>query len=84
MTDLTDSDTQALIDYARQKYAEERRPLSPELREVRAVLTKLREQPPAPPAAPARPHGLGTVVAEELTVADRAPLIKIAKYLKHT
>jgi hypothetical protein len=43
--ELSPEDTATLIDYVRQKYAEERWPLSPELREVRAVLMKLRAQP---------------------------------------
>jgi hypothetical protein len=49
--DLSPEETATLIDYARQKYAEERYPRAAELREVGAVLMKLRPGPaPLPPA----------------------------------
>ncbi len=54
--ELSPHELATLIDYARRKYAEERYPLSPELREVRTALLKLRPQPAAPPSAPARPY----------------------------
>ena len=54
--ELSPEETATLIDYARRKYAEERYPLSTELREVRTALLNLRPQPAEPPAAPARPY----------------------------
>ena len=52
---LTDEETRTLIDYARRKFAEERWPLSPALREVRAVIEKLDPKPePAPLPEPAK------------------------------
>ena len=51
-----------LIDYARRKYAEERYPLSPELRPVREAIQKLRPKPPPLPPAPARPYVPSTVM----------------------
>jgi hypothetical protein len=57
-TALSTEDIAALIDYARRKYAEERFPLSPELREVRLAIEKLRPKPAPLPPAPARPHVL--------------------------
>jgi hypothetical protein len=53
---LSPQETTTLIDYARRKYAEERYPLSPELREVREALLKLRARPAPLPRAPARPY----------------------------
>jgi hypothetical protein len=53
---LSPEETAILIDYARQKYHEERWPLSDHLREVRAALMKLRPKPITPPAAPPRPY----------------------------
>ena len=43
-TALSAEETAALIEYARQKYAEERWPPSPALRPVREAIEKLREQ----------------------------------------
>ena len=57
-TVLSPEETAILIDYARQKYAEERWPLSEQLREVRAALMRLRPKVPPLPPAPARPHVL--------------------------
>jgi hypothetical protein len=55
--ELSPPDIATLIDYARRKYAEERWPLSPELKEVREALMKLREQPTVHPAPkPSRPY----------------------------
>jgi hypothetical protein len=54
--ELSPQETATLIDYARRKYAEERYPLSPELREVRLAIEKLRPRPAPLPPAPARPH----------------------------
>ena len=48
---LSDADTQALITYARQKFAEECYPLSPALRPVREALAKI-DPRPKPLAAP--------------------------------
>ena len=53
---LSPEETATLIDYARRKYAEERYPLSPELRDVREALLKLRPKPAPTPLAPARPY----------------------------
>ena len=49
--ELSDDEVERLINYARHKYAEERWPLSPELRPVREALAKLdttNEHVPAP------------------------------------
>jgi hypothetical protein len=54
--DLTDDEIQALIDYARRKFAEERWPLSPELRPIREVLEKLDPKPKPAPFPPRKPH----------------------------
>jgi hypothetical protein len=53
--DLTPEETATMIDYARRKYAEERWPLSPELRAVREIVEKLRGKPRVPPME-IRPH----------------------------
>ena len=42
---LTDEETRILIDYARQRFAEERWPLSPALRRVREIMEKLDPKP---------------------------------------
>jgi hypothetical protein len=55
-TDLGAEDTQALIGYARQKFAEERYPLAPALRPVREVLAKLDPKPEPVPLPPAKPY----------------------------
>ena len=56
-TALSAEETAALIEYARQKYAEERWPLSPTLRPVREAIEKLREQRQVyPPAQPLKRH----------------------------
>jgi len=44
LLDPADADTQALIAYARQKFAEERYPLSPTLRPVREALRQARPE----------------------------------------
>src|SRR5215216_3089171 len=62
---LSPEETATLIDYARRKYAEERYPLSPELREVREALLKLRPKPAAPPRAPARPYVPSSVMQKK-------------------
>jgi len=62
---LSPEDTAILIDYARPKYAEERWPLSTELRLVREVIEKLRPKPAPVPAAPARPCEPSMAHAEE-------------------
>jgi len=54
--ELSPDDTATLIDYARSKYAEERYPLSPALRQVREVLEKLNPKPKPEARPPARPH----------------------------
>lgn len=56
MIELSPQETATLIDYARRKYAEERYPLSPELRPVREAIEKLRPKPAPMPLAPARPY----------------------------
>lgn len=60
---LSREQTQALIAYARRKYAEERFPFAAELRELREALAKLdpkptvdEVQPPARPYVPASIH----------------------------
>jgi hypothetical protein len=47
--DLTDDETQALIDYARRKFEEKRWPLSPALRPIREVLDKIDPKPEPEP-----------------------------------
>jgi hypothetical protein len=47
--ELSDEETRILIDYARRKFAEERWPLSPALRPVRAIMEKLDPKPEPPP-----------------------------------
>jgi hypothetical protein len=59
---LSPDETATLIDYARRKYAEERYPLSPELRPVREAIEKLRPRPAPLPPAPARPYVPSTVM----------------------
>ena len=53
---LSDDDTQALIAYARQKFAEERYPLAPTLKPARDALAKLDPKPEPVPLPPAKPH----------------------------
>lgn len=54
--ELSPSDTQALIEYAKRKYAEERWPYATELRGIREALAKLDPKPnPVPPPTP-RPY----------------------------
>jgi len=60
--ELPAQETATLIDYARRKYAEERYPLSPELRPVREAIEKLRPKPAPLPTAPARPYVPSTVM----------------------
>jgi len=50
---LSDEETRTLIDYARRKFAEERWPMSPALRTVRAIMEKLDPKPePLPLSEP--------------------------------
>jgi hypothetical protein len=56
MTELSPADTQALIAYARQKFAEERSPLAPGLRPIREALETLNPKPAPIPRSPAKPH----------------------------
>ena len=53
---LTDEETLTLIDYARRKYAEERWPLSADLRQVREALAKLDAQPARELLPPRKPY----------------------------
>ena len=55
-SELSPVETQALIEYAKRKYAEERWPLAIELQPIRDVLAKLDRKPEATPAAIARPY----------------------------
>jgi hypothetical protein len=48
--DLTDDETAALIELLRGTIDRDRFPLSPRIRQLRAILTKI--EPPAPRAAP--------------------------------
>ena len=43
--ELSDEEIRTLIDYARQRFAEERWPLSPALRPVREIMDKLDPKP---------------------------------------
>jgi hypothetical protein len=54
--ELSPEDTRCLIEYAMRKYAEERWPLSPELRQVREALMKLDRRPAPAPLLPAKPY----------------------------
>ena len=47
--ELSAEETRTLIDYARRKFAEERWPLSPSLRPVRAIMDKLYPKPKSQP-----------------------------------
>jgi hypothetical protein len=47
--ELSDEETRTLIDYARGKFAEERWPMSPALRPVRAIMEKLDPKPELQP-----------------------------------
>lgn len=60
--EFSPQETATLIDYARRKYAEDRYPLSPELRPVREIIEKFRPKPAPIPAAPARPYIPSTVM----------------------
>jgi hypothetical protein len=52
---LSDDEIHLLIDYARQRFPEERWPMSPALWQVRAIMEKLDLKPkPAPPPEPAK------------------------------
>jgi hypothetical protein len=62
---LSEEETRTLIDYARRKFAEERWPLSPGLRPVRAIMKKL-DPKPEPGAAAA----VGTEAARRAELAD--------------
>jgi hypothetical protein len=53
-TQLSAEETATLIDYVRRKYAEERSPLSRELRPVQEAIGKLRGKPE--PLPPTKPH----------------------------
>ena len=55
--DLTEEETQTLIDYARQRFAEERWPMSPALRSVREIMQKL-DPKPEPQPLPAQGKGV--------------------------
>jgi hypothetical protein len=57
---LADDEIARLLDYARRKYAEERWPLSPELRPVREALAKL-DAKPAPEPQPSKPYAPSTI-----------------------
>ena len=54
--DLTDEEIHGLIDYARDKFADERYPFAPALRPIREVLAKLDPKPIPEPPAPKRPY----------------------------
>lgn len=55
-TELSPEDTEALITYARQKFAEERYPLSRVLRPIREALEKLDPKPAPVPQPPRKPY----------------------------
>jgi hypothetical protein len=52
--ELSDEESRTLIDYARQRFAEERWPMSPKLRPVREIMEKLDPKPEAPLPEPAK------------------------------
>lgn len=54
--ELSPAETQALIDYAKRKYAEERWPLATELRPIREALEKLDPKPASTPLAARKPY----------------------------
>jgi hypothetical protein len=58
--DLSPAEIETMLDYARRKFAEERWPLSPELRPVREALAKLNSHPASPPPLP-KPHAPATI-----------------------
>jgi hypothetical protein len=53
---LSPDETRCLIDYAKRKFAEERWPLSTELRPVREALAKLDPKPAAEPLPTRKPY----------------------------
>ena len=55
-TGLSKEDSAALIAYARQKFAEERYPLSPTLQAVEDARANLDPKPEPMPLSPAKPH----------------------------
>jgi len=56
MHELPPEDARLLIEYAKRKYAEERWPLSTELRPIRAALAKLDPKPEPIPRPTPRPY----------------------------
>jgi hypothetical protein len=75
-SDLTDEETRALIDYARRKFAEERWPLSPRLKPVRAIMEKLDPKPEPPPSI-----GAGKARRAELADGEEAEaLMSLLKF----
>ena len=77
-TQLTREDISALVNYARQKYAEERWPYSQALRPVREALEKLDPKPKPAPLPPAtRPYVPSSVMQKkrrrQLTVPQAVP-----------
>jgi hypothetical protein len=63
--DLSEEDTQALIAYARQKFAEERYPLAPALRPVREALAKLDPKPKPEPLPERTPYVPSTAMRKK-------------------
>jgi hypothetical protein len=55
-TALSNEETQTIIDYARQKFAEERWPMSPSLRPIRESLEKLYPKPEPEPLPAPKPY----------------------------
>jgi hypothetical protein len=54
--ELSDDETRCLLDYVKRKFAEERWPLSLDLRPVREALAKLDPKPKLEPPPPPKPH----------------------------
>jgi hypothetical protein len=71
--DPSDQKNQTLIDYARRKFAEERWPLSPTLRPVRAIMEKLdpKPEPQLLPAQGTRVEPSWRLVSEEAGALNR-------------
>jgi hypothetical protein len=72
---LSAEDTRTLIDYARRKFAEERWPMSPALRPMRAVMEKLDPKPePQPLSETGKARRAELAVSEETEAGEIVPI----------
>jgi hypothetical protein len=68
---LTNADIETLLAYARRKYAEERWPLSPELRPVREALAKLDANSASAPQPTPKSHAPATIGRPKRSLRSR-------------